>query len=320
MKKYYLTMSLIVFCGFASLAQQRPQYTQYMINPFLLNPAVSGTEDYADIRAGYRKQWAGFNGSPQTMYLSAHTNIGKHLVTNNRSRNKKNGFHGVGGIVTRDAIGPTTTTTFSLAYSYHLKLTKKVFASLGASGGFNQFTVDASKFQTADATVNDPLISNSMSKTGLGDITVGAWVYSDKFYAGASIAQVAPSIQFTNNSLENYTLTHHYFIMAGYRIPLGYDFTFIPSFCIKGASPAPMSFDINAKVRYKDFLWAGVSYRNRDAVAGMVGVIINNMFDISYSYDYITSDINKYTGGSHEIVVGYRLRSQGRVICPSNFW
>ncbi len=191
---------------------------------------------------------------------------------------------------------------------------------MGLSGGFNQFSLDAGKLSPADKL--DPLIGSGMTKTGLGDITAGLWVYSDKFYAGASIAQVAPSIQFvqTSGSLDNYSLTHHYFVMAGYRIPLGYDFTFIPSFCIKGVSPAPMSFDINAKLRYKDFLWGGVSYRNRDAVAAMVGVIINNMFDISYSYDYITSDINKYTGGSHEIVIGYRLRSQGRVICPSNFW
>lgn len=319
MKKYYLSVLLVSICAMSGMAQQRPQYTQYMINPFLLNPAVSGTEDYADIRAGYRKQWTGFDGSPRTMYLSAHTNIGKNLVTNNRSRNKKNGFHGVGGIITNDAIGPTTTTTVSGAYSYHLKLSKKIFASLGAMGGFNQFTVDGGKLVASNP--NDALITGQ-SKTGLGDITVGAWVYSDKFYAGASMAQLAPNIQFAKSSgnLENYSLTHHYFIMAGYRIPLGYDFTLIPSFCIKGAAPAPMSFDINAKVRYKDFCWAGISYRNRDAVAAMVGVIINNTFDVSYSYDYITSDINKYTGGSHEIVIGYRLRSQGRVICPSNFW
>lgn len=319
MKNYCLSALFVTVFAMSCMAQQRPQYTQYMINPFLLNPAVSGTEDYADIRAGYRKQWAGFEGSPRTMYLSAHTNIGKHLVTSNRSRNRKNGFHGVGGIITNDAIGPTTTTTVSAAYSYHLKLTRKVFASLGAMGGFNQFTVDGSKLVAGNP--NDALITG-MSKTGLGDITVGAWVYSDKFYAGASMAQLAPSIQFTktSSSVDSYSLTHHYFVMAGYRIPLGYDFTFIPSFCIKAAAPAPMSFDINAKVRYKDFCWAGISYRNRDALAAMVGVIINNTFDVSYSYDYITSNINKYTGGSHEIVIGYRLRPQGRVICPSNFW
>ena len=316
MKKFYLSALFVVISAMSAFAQQRPQYTQYMVNPFLLNPAVSGTEDYADIRAGYRKQWAGFDGSPRTMYLSAHTNIGKQLVTNNRTRHKKNGFHGIGAIVTNDAIGPTTTTTFSAAYSYHMKVSKKVFASLGLMGGFNQFSLDGSKLNPG---VPEGLAGQS--KMGMGDITVGAWVYSDRFYAGASMAQIAPSLQITKTGQRTeYTMTKHYFVMAGYSIPLGYDFKLIPSICIKGASPAPLSFDINAKVRYKDFLWAGVSYRNRDAVAAMVGVIINNMFDISYSYDYVTSGINKYTGGSHEIVVGYRLRPQGRVICPSNFW
>ena len=318
MKKSYLLVCLMLVFGAGAFAQQRPQYTQYMINPFLLNPAVSGTEDYMDIRAGYRKQWTGFEGSPRTMYLSAHTNIGKHLVTKNRSRNRKNGFHGLGGVITNDAIGATNTTTVSAAYSYHLKVSKKVFASLGAMGGFNQFTLDANKLRPAD--VNDGLIQ-TQSRIGMGDITVGAWVYSDKFYAGASMAQLAPSLGITRTGeYANYELTHHYFVTAGYRIPLGYDFMLIPSFLVKVATPAPMSFDINAKIRYKDFIWAGVSYRNRDAMAAMVGIIINNTFDVSYSYDYITSDITRYTGGSHEIVVGYRLRSQGRVICPSNFW
>jgi len=317
MKKYSLTV-LISIWVLTSFAQQRPQYTQYMINPFLLNPAVSGTEDYTDIRAGYRKQWAGFEGAPRTMYLSAHTNIGKHLVTNNRSRHKKNGFHGIGGIVTNDAIGPTTTTTVSLAYSYHMKISKKVFVSLGLMGGFNQFTVDPSKFI---ANNNNDASLTGQSKIGMGDITAGAWVYSDKFFAGASMAQLAPSITFTKSSEQmNYTLTKHYFIMAGYRIPLGYDLALIPSFIIKATAPAPLSFDINAKIRYKDFLWAGVSYRNKNAIAGMVGIIINNMFDVSYSYDYVTNDIRHYTGGSHEIVIGYRLRKPGKIICPSNFW
>lgn len=326
MKKYYLSGLMIVACAFTGLAQQRPQYTQYMVNPFLLNPSVSGTEDYTDIRAGYRKQWTGFEGSPRTMYLSAHGNIGKHLVTNNRSRNQKNGFHGLGGIITNDAIGPTVSTTVNGAYSYHLKISKgKVskkrggtYASLGIMGGINQFSLDASKLVAADA--GDGLITSS-SKIALGDITLGAWVYSDKFYIGASMAQVAPTVAVTRTGeLADYSLTNHYFVMAGYGIPLGYDFKLIPSVCIKGTTPAPLSFDINAKLRYKDFLWGGVSYRNTDAVAVMVGVIVNNTFDISYSYDYITSDINKYTGGSHEIVIGYRLRPQGRVICPSNFW
>jgi type IX secretion system PorP/SprF family membrane protein len=199
-----------------------------------------------------------------------------------------------------------------------MKVSKKVFVSLGLMGGFNQFTVDPSKFIANNN--NDGSIIGQ-SKIGMGDLTAGVWVYSDKFFAGASMAQLAPSIAFTKSSEEmNYTLTKHYFVMAGYRIPLSYDLALIPSFIIKATDPAPLSFDLNAKIRYKDFLWAGASYRNKNAVAGMVGIIINNMFDVSYSYDYVTNDIRHYTGGSHEIVVGYRLRKPGKVICPSNFW
>ena len=319
MKKYYLSGCFMLVCTLFALGQQAPQYTQYMINPFLVNPAVAGTEDYTDIRVGYRKQWTGFAGSPSTSFLSAHTNFGKSLVTNNRSRHKKNGFHGVGLIIQNDAIGPTTTLTFNAAYSYHLQITKKIFASLGASGGMQQFTMDGSKLSTYNP--GDPAI-NSYTNTSLANINTGFWVYSDKFFAGGSMLQVLDQKLYNQSSgaVTTGSTTQHYFFMAGYRIPLGYDFTLIPSFCIKGVSPAPIQYDINAKIRYKNLAWAGLSYRHQDAVAIMVGVIVNNTFDISYSYDYTTSAIGLYSGGSHEIIIGYRLRSKGRVICPSNFW
>jgi len=317
MKKYYLSAGFVLI-SILAFAQQRPQYSQYMINPFLLNPAVSGTEDYADIRAGYRKQWTGFDGSPRTMYLTAHTAIGKNQVVNNRSRYKKNGFHGVGMAFTNDAIGATSNTTMDVAYSYHMKLSKKVFASLGVMGGLQQFSLDAGKLNTTVS--GDPLVT-SFTNTSLADINTGFWIYSDKFYMGGSMVQLMSQKLYNQNGVEsNGRLAQHFFLMAGYRIPMGYDFTFIPSVCLKAVSPAPLSFDINAKIRYRDQLWAGVSYRNKDAVAFMVGVIVNNTFDISYSYDYTTSNIRKYSGGSHEIIVGYRLRPKGSVICPSKYW
>jgi len=320
MKKYYISAFLVVI-SILSYGQQRPQYTQYMINPFLLNPAVSGTEDYADIRAGYRNQWTGFDGAPQTMYLSGHVDIGKHL-TKLRSKKKNDGFHGVGGILTNDIIGPTNTINLSAAYSYHLTIAKKMYASLGLSAGFQQYSLDATKLHTWN-TLNTESLLTSNSSFGMGDISLGGWVYGESFYAGASMTQVAPGMTFSGaRQLLNYKMAHHYFVMGGVRIPLDHNYTFIPSLCFKGVSPAPMSFDINAKIRYQDMLWAAISYRSTDAAAVLMGVIINNMFDVSYSYDYTLSDIGKYTstGGSHEIVVGYRLRPNGQVYCPSHLW
>jgi type IX secretion system PorP/SprF family membrane protein len=319
MKKYYLSASFILINIVVAFAQQRPQYTQYMINPFLVNPAVSGTEDYTDIRAGYRKQWAGFDGSPRTMYLSAHTNIGKSKVVNNRTKHKKTGFHGVGVVINNDLIGPTSTLTASGAYSYHLALSKKVFASLGIMAGLQQYSLDATQLTTTNS--GDASL-NGFSSHSLADINLGGWIYSDKFYAGASIIQVAPQKLYnsTTNAIDKGRTAHQYIVMAGYRIPLGYDFTFIPSVCLKAVSPAPVSMDINSKVRYKNLGWLGVSYRHKDAVAFMAGVIINNTFDVSYSYDVTTTHLSKYNSGSHEIIMGYRLRTKKQIICPSSFW
>lgn len=319
MREIYVSAFFILTTVTVALSQQRAQFTQYMINPFLSNPAVSGTEDYTDIRAGYRKQWVGFEGSPRSVYLSAHTNIGKSKVVNNRTKNKKNAFHGIGLVLTNDLIGPTTTTTISAAYSYHIKLSKTIFASLGAMAGLQQYALESGKLNTANP--GDAAI-NGFASRSMADINAGGWVYSDKFYAGGSLIQVIPQKLYNSSTgaISKGKLAHHYMIMAGYRIPLGYDFTFIPSVCMKAVSPAPISFDLNSKIRYKELGWLGISYRHKDAVAAMAGIIISNTIDFSYSYDYTTSNVRKFSGGSHEVVVGYRLRTRQQIICPSSFW
>src|SRR6478672_7599988 len=58
-------------------AQQKPYYTQYILNNYLLNPALSGIENYTDVKLSYRNQRTGINGAPVTVYFTAHAPIGK---------------------------------------------------------------------------------------------------------------------------------------------------------------------------------------------------------------------------------------------------
>jgi len=46
-----------------------PQYSQYMQNMYVLNPAASCLESDIDINLGFRQQWAGFDGAPQPGYV-----------------------------------------------------------------------------------------------------------------------------------------------------------------------------------------------------------------------------------------------------------
>lgn len=319
MNKKYIIMSFLILHMSVVFAQQKAQYTQYMINPFLVNPAVSGTEEYTDIRAGYRKQWVGFEGSPRSIFVSGHTSFGRHHAVNSRSKHKKNGFHGAGVVISNDVIGPTSTLNASLAYSYHIVLAKNLFASIGVMGGLQQYSLEASKLNTS--TPGDPSITGFTSRS-LADVNAGGWLYSNKFYLGASLIQVVPQKLYNaeTGGISKGKLAQHFLLMGGYKFPMGYDFSIIPSICVKAVSPAPISYDINTKIRYRDLGWFGVSYRNKDAVALMAGIIINNVFDFSYSYDVTTSNIGNFSSGSHEVIVGYRLKMRGRVVCPSSLW
>src|ERR1700759_5276110 len=68
----------LVSCGLLSMAQQRPHYTQYILNNYILNPALSGIENYTDVKLSSRDQWVGLKGAPKTMYFSIQAPIGKH--------------------------------------------------------------------------------------------------------------------------------------------------------------------------------------------------------------------------------------------------
>src|SRR5204863_10215786 len=99
----------------------------------------------------------------------------------------------------------------------------------------------------------------------------------------------------------------HLFLTAGYRFLLSEDVNFTPSIMLKYLSPLPLQPEINAKLQYRDIVWAGASYRYKDGFAAMAGLNVSSNVNIGYAYDYTTSKLNSYSNGSHEIVLGFLL-------------
>ena len=77
MNKFKLVIVLLISFSSAVSAQQKPYYTQYILNNYILNPALSGIENYTDVKLSYRNQWAGIDGAPVTMYFSVQGPINK---------------------------------------------------------------------------------------------------------------------------------------------------------------------------------------------------------------------------------------------------
>ncbi|TGD78424.1 PorP/SprF family type IX secretion system membrane protein [Hymenobacter wooponensis] len=321
--KRALTLLLLplLVAAVPALAQQQAQYSQYMNNNYILNPGATGVEDYIDVKFSYRTQWTGLEGAPKTYYASASSSLGKWRTTSKRTlRDRRRPFHAIGGLVYRDETGPTSRTGAYLSYAYNLVLRPNLRAALGVSAGMQQFAVDGQKLQFLDPTT---VAASAASR--VFDGSVGLWIYSSDFYFGVSGAQLlANKLDFSYgpNSLdagEGNSLKRHYFATGGVRVPLSDDWSLVPSVLLKAVQPAPLSVDLNAKLKYQDLLWAGVSWRAFDSFVGMVGLSYEQL-TVGYSYDAGLSQLAGYHGGSHEILLGLRLKKKAQVVCTNRFW
>lgn len=341
MQKYtfYLLLGIGCLLGGTGRAQQKPQYSQYLLNQYLLNPAVGGVEDFADVKAGYRNQWTTFEGAPTTFYLTANWALGKTERTSAlpvRSRygrsmgrtpvfagqRKGRAHHGVGAVLVSDRTGPTSRTTLNVSYAYHYPLTNRMKLSAGISGGVTQHTTDFDQIRLLNPA--DLYAQQGKVNAWQPDLNAGVFVYDDRFYAGLGTQQLA--FKRLNYKLAGGTdyqplgrLYTHYFLTAGYRYNLNEDWILAPSVLVKSVQPAPVSFDVNAKFLYQERFWMGLSYRHRDAVVGLIGVNLNSFLTVGYSYDYVLSDIQTASRGSHEIVLGLMLNNKQRLVCPRLF-
>ena len=79
MKLRNILTGVLMLVGLAMFAQQEQQYTMYFVNPYTINPALAGTEDFIDIKLGGRYQWMGIEAAPKTIYLTAHSTLGKEF-------------------------------------------------------------------------------------------------------------------------------------------------------------------------------------------------------------------------------------------------
>jgi len=296
MKK--LILAAIVILGFSNAnAQQLPQYSQYLLNNFVLNPAVGGSEGRWIARSNHRYQWVGITDAPRTFIFSV----------NGPLNNKK---VGLGGHLFTDVTGPTRRTGIQLSYAYHLTLSEKTKLSFGVSGGLLQFVVDGSKIIFRED--GDQALSKGVQSVLVPDAGAGLYLYGERFFVSASAPQLINyRLQFFENYEETESkLVNHYFLSAGYQFPLGDDFEIEPSFLVKYVNPIRTQFDATLRFLYQDQIWVGGSYRTEDAIAMMIGYEFQNNLMIGYSYDLPTSNLRTYSNGSHEFMLGFRFKDR----------
>ena len=337
--KIFGLFSFFCVLSATALAQQRPHYTQYVLNQYILNPAISGIENYTDVKVSHRHQWVGIQDAPVTTYLTAHTAIGKkdRRMTatsftapgeNPRGRTYWDNYmaaephHGVGIQIINDRTGPLNSFAAYATYAYHMGISATTNLSAGFGAGINKVTLNTNRLDFGQVSI-DPAVANGFVLNRFKpDLSAGLYLYSSRFFAGLSVQQVVPeNIRFADNHVGTIKgkMVPHFFATAGVRTLVHEDFNLVTSVMLKSITSMPPQWELNMKLQYHEHLWIGGSYRHLYGYAGMAGVNISNRLNIGYAFDYTTTALNTFSKGTHEILVGFLIGSK-EDSCPRNVW
>ncbi len=294
--KIYLTISL-AFSLFHGNAQQTAGFSQYYMNPYLLNPAAAGTgETQAFLH--YRNQWVDIDGSPESYVFTLDGRLKRHPV-------------GLGLTVLNDVTNFINRTNFGVTSSYIVKIAKDHQLSFGMTFMLIQNKVDFDKVIAQD--FSDPNLFSSVDQKPVFEINSGLR-YSWK--GGLSIGIAADQLLQNKLTYEDpatfgslsFLLIRHYTGIINYDLKINENFGVEPILIGRVAQGLPSQYDASLYGKYKDILWLGASFRNNIGWAYSFGFNAFDNLRVGYTYEIPTSSgLSEIGGATHELVIGWNF-------------
>ena len=321
-------------------------FTKYMFNSLAFNPAYAGTHGYLSSAVIVRDQWLTWSksrdsyggGAPMTYTASVHSPAWQNV--------------GLGGYISQDQYGASRFTSLELSYAYRFQLTEDIRLSLGLQGGLTHHGYDYGGLRVKDG--GDDAFDD-LSGSGLRpNAGAGAYVYTDRFYLGASVPRVFESTmldfdgedasQAQVDVARNY---RHLYIAGGVALPVrDDDVVFKPSFLVKGVGwlgdfatssqgvevvRTPTEVDVDVSFLFRQVLWVGASFRttvdyvvdinsSHDSADLWTAFYFKNGLRVGAAYDYSLTRLQQFGNGSAEVMVGYDLNLKpDRIVTPRYF-
>ncbi|WP_432416616.1 PorP/SprF family type IX secretion system membrane protein [Myroides profundi] len=286
-------------------AQQDPQYTQYMYNTNMINPAYAGSRGTLNVFGMYRTQWVGLDGAPKTANVSVSTPLGESGL-------------GLGVNFTNDRIGAMDENNISVDLAYAIDLNENYKLAFGLKGTANLLSVDYTKLNIHNPT--DPVSQENIKNKFNPNIGAGLYMYSDKAYVGLSVPNFLTTDRYDDNDITTMRQKMHFYLMGGYVFDLSQDILFKPAALVKAVSGAPLQVDLTANFLFYDKFTLGGAYRWDASVSALAGFQINENLFVGYSYDFDTTTLRHYNSGSHEIFLRFELFNRRSTINAPRFF
>ncbi len=283
-----ILIAILVLIYIKGNAQQDPLYAQYLNNPILLNPAYAGSNQQWQTTAGYRTQWAGFDGNPTTLNFSSHLSLVDNKV-------------GIGLIAIQDKIGEVKNTEFNLNYSYRLEVTENKYLYFGLSTGMVRYNSDPGllNLQRQD----DPafVFTNKFQfNTG-----AGLMLKTEQYMIGFSVPKLIPT-SITEDGQTVQVYNQHYYLFGVFTHNFNERLMLKPALLLKGTSGAPLSADVNISMVIDQNYTLGLLTRNLNTI-GLIAQIRMKQYKFGYVFELPTGQSVAQRFSSHEVSLSYSI-------------
>jgi type IX secretion system PorP/SprF family membrane protein len=297
MKKLILLIPGLLFFNLL-IGQQEPQFTQFMYNKLVYNPAYAGSREATCISAFYRTQWIGIEGAPTSMLVSFNMPL-----TNQRV--------GIGGTIYRNTIGINENIGAEGSYAYRFQLGNG-YLGIGAMASVK--LLRANFGETDPIQQNDQAIPVSLQSKFVPNFGIGAYYHSKNYFVGLSVPRLLQNnIDFADEDRVISREIRHFYAMGGLVFNLSDNVQLQPQVLLKYVEGAPFDADANLSLILLERYMLGVSYRlggsKRSGVGESVDIIlgaqISDSFFFSFGYDITMSELRDYNDGTIEAMVRY---------------
>jgi len=296
MKKIILSIIVFAFVIQYSRAQEPFTHNLYTVNPFLINPASTGSEKALAAFLDVYTQWTSFSGAkaPRIYTLGVHSPVTKKMNLGlNVFSDQRNYLNHLNAMVD---------------YSYRIDINQNSDLTFGLGLGIVNNKVSF-----------DNILGNSMVDQTDPILTTNDY-NSTKIALGAGLIYRFKAFQFhfTMPQLleQGKNLSGQYNILGMYDYAVNSDLNLKPSMLLRAFPDNVMQFDGNIMAEYKKAVWAQFGYRTDKSLLASVGFGIGGL-KLAYCYQAHMGEVKDFAPSTHEIMLSFTFpKRQPRVIVP----
>jgi type IX secretion system PorP/SprF family membrane protein len=292
MKRIFLSSIFCISLIWSAKAQIDPKLSVFTFNPLFYNPAFAGAGGGLSVIGIHSSQFTGFDGAPQTQYLSAHG-----LWEENNL--------GLGLDFVNDQFGATKETGLNANISYYLRLGSDLRLAFGLKAGMNSVRIDYTSLNISDP--DEDIVQDSQFSMIQPNVGFGFYLFSERFYLGLSTPSVFLSDRYEPFELGVSTRDASYFLMTGLRLPVNDVVTLSPNILARKVTSAPTSYLASIVADFSNDAFFGFNWEYQSSVGLMGGLRFAEQFKAGYAYDFPTNSLGRYTKGTHTLFVSFNL-------------